>query len=105
MCGIVGYIGQKSVTPLLIEGLKRLEYRGYDSAGVAVLDGRNLNVVRASGRISGLEEKIERISLDGMLGIGHTRWATAGQPSEKNGQPQVTAAGKHQPRHCVGLGV
>ncbi|RLD19049.1 MAG: glutamine--fructose-6-phosphate aminotransferase, partial [Caldiserica bacterium] len=74
MCGIVGYIGDKEVLPILIDGLKRLEYRGYDSAGVAIL-GEDLKVVKTQGRIKALEERLEDEDLKGNLGIGHTRWA------------------------------
>jgi glutamine---fructose-6-phosphate transaminase (isomerizing) len=94
MCGIVGYIGHKSVVPLLIEGLKRLEYRGYDSAGVAVIDEDRLDVVRTPGRISVLEGMVAGRPIVGTLGIGHTRWATHGQPSERNAHPHLDASGR-----------
>ena len=87
MCGIVAYIGSKPAKPLLIEGLKRMEYRGYDSAGVAVINGK-LQVVRAVGRVSVLENKLDSQPLEGTIGIGHTRWATHGDTTERNAHPQ-----------------
>ena len=95
MCGIVGYVGPKNAVPLLIEGLKRLEYRGYDSAGVAVrqADGA-LAVLKRVGRLSNLEEALETHPLAGGLGIGHTRWATHGEPSEINSHPHLDCAGR-----------
>ncbi len=96
MCGIVAYIGSKQAQPLLLEGLKRLEYRGYDSAGQAVLgaDGA-LRVVRSAGRISVLEEKLrDQGALSGSLGIAHTRWATHGAPTENNAHPHTDASGR-----------
>ena len=87
MCGIVAYIGARAAKPLLLEGLKRLEYRGYDSAGIAVLDGK-LNVARAVGRVAMLEEKLEGLpGFDGTLGLCHTRWATHGAATETNAHP------------------
>jgi len=89
MCGIVAYIGTKQARPLLIEGLKRLEYRGYDSAGIAVVNGA-VSVVRTVGRVSVLEDKLAEIGdLKGSLGIAHTRWATHGEPAERNAHPHV----------------
>lgn len=87
MCGIIGYIGQKEVVPVLIDGLKRLEYRGYDSAGVAVVRDGRLEVRRAAGKLSNLEEVIRAKPLHGLFGIGHTRWATHGRPTEENAHP------------------
>ncbi|MBN1571844.1 MAG: glutamine--fructose-6-phosphate transaminase (isomerizing) [Deltaproteobacteria bacterium] len=87
MCGIVGYIGPKKVTGLLIEGLKRLEYRGYDSAGVAVITGGKVTIKRSKGKLAILEEIVSKESLDGNVGIGHTRWATHGKPSDENAHP------------------
>src|ERR1035437_5055613 len=84
MCGIVGYVGKKSVVPIIIEGLRRLEYRGYDSAGIAVAgDGEGLQLRRAEGKLRNLEEVIRQRPLDGTYGIGHTRWATHGRPPKK----------------------
>ncbi|MBI2023506.1 glutamine--fructose-6-phosphate transaminase (isomerizing) [Candidatus Giovannonibacteria bacterium] len=88
MCGIVGYIGKRQALPIVIEGLKRLEYRGYDSAGVALWDGKKLQDERAAGRISVLEGNLQRKSWAGNLAIAHTRWATHGKPSEANAHPQ-----------------
>ncbi|MGO8056184.1 glutamine--fructose-6-phosphate aminotransferase, partial [Rhizobium leguminosarum] len=77
MCGIVGYIGQKKAFPIIINGLKRLEYRGYDSAGVALLDEKlNLNIYKKKGKVALLEELAEKNNTNGTIGIGHTRWAT-----------------------------
>ena len=87
MCGIIGYVGKESATPILIEGLKRLEYRGYDSAGIALLQGGNLAVKRSVGKLVNLEQLVEREHVDGPTGIGHTRWATHGRPSEQNAHP------------------
>ncbi len=87
MCGIVGYIGQRPALPILIDGLRRLEYRGYDSAGVAILDGGEVAVRRSAGKIARLEEAIGPAGLPGTLGIGHTRWATHGRPCEENAHP------------------
>ncbi|WP_428264223.1 glutamine--fructose-6-phosphate transaminase (isomerizing) [Haliangium sp.] len=87
MCGIVGYIGSRQATPILVRGLKRLEYRGYDSAGVAVWDGSGTHVVRCQGKLSALEQKLETDPAPGSLGIGHTRWATHGRPSDQNAHP------------------
>ena len=87
MCGIVGYFGNKPPKTIIINGLKKLEYRGYDSAGVAILDKGHFSVHRASGKLSRLEEKIEKIHFDGSIGIGHTRWATHGLPTEPNAHP------------------
>jgi glucosamine--fructose-6-phosphate aminotransferase (isomerizing) len=93
MCGIVGYVGEKSAVGIIVDGLKRLEYRGYDSAGVAVLDGSGLNVRRAVGRIKALEAVLRERPLAGSIGIGHTRWATHGRPSEDNAHPHTDCSG------------
>ncbi|HBC27102.1 MAG TPA: glutamine--fructose-6-phosphate transaminase (isomerizing) [Ruminococcaceae bacterium] len=95
MCGIVGYIGDEQAAPILLDGLKKLEYRGYDSAGVAVYNGRSLEVVKAKGRLkvlSGLLDGGKKPA--GTVGIGHTRWATHGKPSDVNSHPQVSDSGK-----------
>jgi glucosamine--fructose-6-phosphate aminotransferase (isomerizing) len=95
MCGIVGYVGRKSVVPVIIEGLRRLEYRGYDSAGIAVCgNGEGLQVRRAEGKLRNLEEVIRLKPLDGTYGIGHTRWATHGRPTEENAHPHRDCTGK-----------
>lgn len=94
MCGIVGYIGGDSASPILIKGLKKLEYRGYDSAGIAVWQDGEIRVVKEKGRIADLEKKItEEAPLTGHMGIGHTRWATHGQPSQVNAHPHVCGDG------------
>jgi glutamine---fructose-6-phosphate transaminase (isomerizing) len=90
MCGIVGYIGPKQATPLLIEGLKRLEYRGYDSAGVAVYDGESIETRRAAGKIAKLEGALAADPVTGKVGIAHTRWATHGPPTERNAHPHLS---------------
>lgn len=89
MCGIVGYIGTASPKDIIVDGLKRLEYRGYDSAGVAILDNGVFKSVRASGKLSELQKKLASIEFSGNLGIGHTRWATHGGPSERNAHPHT----------------
>jgi glucosamine--fructose-6-phosphate aminotransferase (isomerizing) len=95
MCGIVGYVGKKRVVPVIIEGLRRLEYRGYDSAGIAVAgNGDGLQVRRAEGKLRNLEEVIRLKPLDGTYGIGHTRWATHGRPTEENAHPHRDCTGK-----------
>ena len=95
MCGIVGYVGQKSVVPVIIEGLRKLEYRGYDSAGIAVAgDGDGLQVRRAEGKLRNLEEVIRHKPLQGSYGIGHTRWATHGRPTEENAHPHRDCTGR-----------
>ena len=95
MCGIVGYVGKKSVVPIIIEGLRRLEYRGYDSAGIAVAgNGQGLQLRRAEGKLRNLEEVIRLKPLDGSYGIGHTRWATHGRPTEENAHPHRDCTGK-----------
>ena len=88
MCGIVGYIGDRSASPLLIEGLKRLEYRGYDSAGIAVLNGHGVETRKEAGKISRLEAALSTSPIEGNLGIAHTRWATHGVPNQCNAHPQ-----------------
>lgn len=93
MCGIVGYIGTKQAYPILINGLHRLEYRGYDSAGVALLNGESLNVYKAKGKVSDLEEAAKDKDCEGTLGIAHTRWATHGEPSVTNAHPHESESG------------
>jgi len=94
MCGIVGYSGTEQAAPILIEGLKRLEYRGYDSAGVSIFDGCKLNVIKAKGRLQVLSDMIDGgKSVHGVSGIGHTRWATHGKPSDENSHPHVSNSG------------
>lgn len=95
MCGIVGYIGYENATPFLLNGLKKLEYRGYDSSGVAVHNGEKIKVKKAKGRIKSLSDMIDKEFVTGAkVGIGHTRWATHGEPSDVNAHPQVSNSGK-----------
>jgi glucosamine--fructose-6-phosphate aminotransferase (isomerizing) len=93
MCGIVGYVGEKDAVGIIVDGLRRLEYRGYDSAGVAVLEGGVLQVRRAPGRLKALEAVLREQPISGTLGIGHTRWATHGRPSEENAHPHTDCSG------------
>ena len=90
MCGIVGAVAQRYVAPILLEGLKRLEYRGYDSAGIAVVDaGQQIERVRVLGKVRALDAELEKTPLDASIGIAHTRWATHGEPSTRNAHPHV----------------
>ena len=94
MCGIIGYIGPKEVVPVLIDGLRRLEYRGYDSAGVAVVHDGCVDLRRSAGKLSNLETVIGSSPLVGEYGVGHTRWATHGRPTEENAHPHRDCTGK-----------
>ncbi|WP_396200754.1 glutamine--fructose-6-phosphate transaminase (isomerizing) [Gemmatimonas sp.] len=94
MCGIVGYVGDRIATPMLLEGLKRLEYRGYDSAGVAIMNGKGVETRRAAGKIARLEAAIAKDPPQGTMGIAHTRWATHGPPTEMNAHPHASQNGK-----------
>src|SRR5919106_668689 len=94
MCGIVGYIGPKPVVPVLLDGLRRLEYRGYDSAGVAVVQNGGVEVRRSAGKLINLENAIESKPLAGVYGLGHTRWATHGRPTEENAHPHRDGSGR-----------
>lgn len=94
MCGIVAYIGEQDATPIVINGLKKLEYRGYDSAGIAVISDGKIEVRRDAGKIKQLEEHIAQSPLSGKIGIGHTRWATHGAPSQQNAHPHLSANGR-----------
>lgn len=89
MCGIIGYAGSQNAVPVILDGLKKLEYRGYDSAGIAVYNGKNIDVIKQKGRLSALEHKIEKNPVSGLIGIGHTRWATHGEPSNINSHPHL----------------
>src|SRR5690242_350885 len=93
MCGIVGYIGNKTASDILINGLRRLEYRGYDSAGVAIINGSGIQLRRSPGKLSVLDESLKKQPLQGTIGIGHTRWATHGRPSEENAHPHTDCKG------------
>src|SRR5579859_6333190 len=90
MCGIVGILGERPAAPLLVDGLKRLEYRGYDSAGIATLANNVIECSRAEGKLEKLIAKLQQQPLPGTVGIGHTRWATHGRPSEVNAHPHIT---------------
>src|ERR1700741_2233799 len=95
MCGIVGYIGPRKAIPLILDGLKRLEYRGYDSAGIAIVDQSGMiDIRRASGKLCNLEESLRQSPIEGSCGIGHTRWATHGRPTEKNAHPHRDCSGQ-----------
>ena len=95
MCGIVGYIGKEQAYPIILKGLKRLEYRGYDSAGIAIYDGNDLNICKTKGKVADLQHKCEsEIALKGTVGIGHTRWATHGEPNDVNSHPHCSNSGK-----------
>ena len=90
MCGIVGYIGNREATSVLISGLRRLEYRGYDSAGIAVYNNDRLDVIKCKGRLAALETKLKEVDIKCKLGIGHTRWATHGEPNDINSHPHIS---------------
>jgi glucosamine--fructose-6-phosphate aminotransferase (isomerizing) len=94
MCGIVGYIGKNEASDVLLDGLRRLEYRGYDSAGMVVLDGGRLDIRRSVGKLMNLEALLKKEPLRGGAGVGHTRWATHGRPSEENAHPHRDATGR-----------
>jgi glucosamine--fructose-6-phosphate aminotransferase (isomerizing) len=94
MCGIIGYIGPKPVVPVILDGLKRLEYRGYDSAGIAVVRDGQVDVRRSAGKLANLEQAIAREPIDGLYGLGHTRWATHGRPTEENAHPHRDGSGR-----------
>src|SRR6186997_1667780 len=94
MCGIIGYIGSKPVVPVLIDGLRRLEYRGYDSAGVAVVSPEGIALRRSAGKLANLEQAIRIEPVDGLYGVGHTRWATHGRPTEENAHPHRDCTGR-----------
>ena len=90
MCGIVGYIGKQQAYPILIKGLQRLEYRGYDSAGIALMNDGNLNVYKAKGKVVDLVRFAEQQDIQGTIGIAHTRWATHGEPNQVNAHPHYS---------------
>ena len=95
MCGIVGYLGTRQAFPVLMKGLKRLEYRGYDSAGVALLTNKGeLNVYKTKGKVADLEAYVADKDISGTVGIAHTRWATHGEPNSTNAHPHISASGK-----------
>src|SRR5467141_2535017 len=94
MCGIVGYVGRAQATPILLDGLRRLEYRGYDSAGLAVITGGKLDTRKCAGRIAALAKLVRKQPAAGTLGISHTRWATHGKVNDENAHPHFDATGK-----------
>src|SRR6187551_1080783 len=97
MCGIVGYLGQRPASPILLDCLKRLEYRGYDSAGIGLHLTHGIEILRGAGRLAGLEEKVKGLNghaSAAQVGIGHTRWATHGKPTEENAHPHTSPDGK-----------
>src|SRR5437867_12046473 len=94
MCGIVGYVGSKEAAPLLLDGLKRLEYRGYDSAGIATLCNGRFTVYKSAGKLEALLEKMTGAKSPGTVGIAHTRWATHGRPTEQNAHPHPACTGR-----------
>ncbi len=94
MCGIIGYIGPKPVVPIILDGLRRLEYRGYDSAGVAVVHNGAVEIRRSAGKLVNLEQSIQKKPLEGLYGLGHTRWATHGRPTEENAHPHRDGSGR-----------
>ncbi|WDL98899.1 glutamine--fructose-6-phosphate transaminase (isomerizing) [Alicyclobacillus sp. ALC3] len=94
MCGIVGYVGPRNVSEVVVGGLRKLEYRGYDSSGIATIDDKQLHVVKAVGRLSALEERLSTEPVQGSIGIGHTRWATHGRPSDENAHPHQDCSGR-----------
>ena len=95
MCGIVGYVGKKQAVPILMDGLSKLEYRGYDSAGVAVMQDGEIKIKKSKGRLAVLQEKLDNGEpLSGVMGIGHTRWATHGEPSDTNSHPHLSRSGR-----------
>src|SRR5882762_11214575 len=89
MCGIVAYVGERECASILVDGLRMLEYRGYDSAGLALQTGRGVEIVRAVGKLTNLDQALQKTPLAGRVGIGHTRWATHGRPNEVNAHPHV----------------
>src|SRR4249919_2630495 len=93
MCGIVGYTGHRQAYPVILKGLKRLEYRGYDSAGIAIVNS-SLKVFKKKGKVADLEESLVGENLHAHIGIGHTRWATHGEPSDRNAHPHLSQSGK-----------
>ena len=95
MCGIVGYVGEQRVAPILLDGLAKLEYRGYDSAGIACIENGTIEINKTKGRLATLSEKIDGgKNIPSTIGIGHTRWATHGKPSDENSHPHLSENGK-----------
>jgi glutamine---fructose-6-phosphate transaminase (isomerizing) len=98
MCGIVAYVGDRTAYPILIKGLQRLEYRGYDSAGIALLNGKT-NVYKCKGKVKDLQNLVKDKEIDGTIGMGHTRWATHGEPNDVNAHPHLSMNGKFHVVH------
>ena len=96
MCGIVGYVGKQKASPFILEGLKRLEYRGYDSTGVAIPQGGAFSLVKKTGRVANLEREVAKFNLNGTFGIGHTRWATHGGVTDAKSTRQFKSGGKDE---------
>ena len=94
MCGIIGYLGHKNAKEIIIKGLKRLEYRGYDSVGIAIFEEDSINSVKCSGKVGDLENQINDSYFQGTVGIGHTRWATHGKPEVRNAHPHIDFSGE-----------
>lgn len=94
MCGIVAYVGHREAAPLIIKGLKRLEYRGYDSSGIALLNSNGLKVYKKKGKVKDLENELRDKELSATIGIGHTRWATHGEPNDVNAHPHYSNSGR-----------
>ena len=94
MCGIIGYVGNKPAVPILLEGLKRLEYRGYDSAGIAILEDEDIILEKCAGKVSALENLLKGRNFQSTIGIAHTRWATHGEPTDINAHPHLDCKGK-----------
>ncbi|HKZ45277.1 MAG TPA: glutamine--fructose-6-phosphate transaminase (isomerizing), partial [archaeon] len=94
MCGIIGYIGNKGAAPILLDGLKRLEYRGYDSAGILTINGNDLEIKKDVGKIEEIHSKLNFLELQGNIGIAHTRWATHGNVTKENAHPHISNNGK-----------
>ncbi len=102
MCGIVGYIGKKEATDIVLDGLEKLEYRGYDSAGTAIMNSHNISCIKETGRLENLRKAIEKDIPKGNIGIGHTRWATHGEPTKDNSHPHRNSLGDI---YCVHNGI
>jgi glucosamine--fructose-6-phosphate aminotransferase (isomerizing) len=95
MCGIVGYVGHREAAPIILDGLQRLEYRGYDSAGLALLNNAEIQIRRDVGKLNNLRERVTNNPVCGQMGIGHTRWATHGVPAERNAHPHISMDGDY----------
>ena len=94
MCGIIGYVGPRPAAPILLDGLARLEYRGYDSAGIAVVSGETVRIEKSAGKLTSLVNRLGGVLPEGTLGVGHTRWATHGKPNDENAHPHTDCSGR-----------